>query len=46
MAESRVSYGSTNVLIRSGISWTGMRVTSLIAFTSIAVIDFVPQVET
>ena len=34
------------MLIRSGISCTGMRVTSLIACTSIAVIDLVPQVET
>ena len=37
--------GSTSVLIRSGISPTGMRVISFISFTSMADTDLVPQVE-
>ena len=37
--------GSTSVLIRSGISPTGIRVISFISFTSMADTDLVPQVE-
>ena len=39
-------YFITSVLMRSGISPTGMSVIFLIPSTSIAVIDFVPHVET
>lgn len=44
MTESLLQ-GNTNVLIRSGISPTGMRVISFIVSVSMADTDLVPQVE-